>query len=77
MTKESIFRKNLFDQYKQKIIEINEHFDGCQYAEGNAPIDVYPWNCYEKQIFNLGMDAREELFYAVLTTMEKYDKKVT
>ena len=52
-----------FAKYKDKVREINTHYNDCHFRTSNAPIDVCPCFCYQKQIFQLGMDAQEKLFY--------------
>ena len=61
--KENKFDKKVFDAHVLKIMEINEHYDDCEYAERTAPIDVCACDCYKKQIFLLGREAEEKLFY--------------
>jgi hypothetical protein len=57
------FLDNLFAESKQKVMEINTHYNDCHFRNSSAPIDVCSCYCYQKQIFQLGMIAQEELLY--------------
>lgn len=44
-----------YKKNKKKVSEINEHFEGCNFRSSNIPIDECPCDCYNKQVFALGM----------------------
>ncbi len=48
---------------KEKIININEHFEGCRYGGRSIPIDECLCDCLEKQVFDLGMKQQRDNFY--------------
>ena len=52
-----------FSNAKEKVMEINTHYNDCHFRNSSAPIDVCSCYCYQKQIFQLGMQAQEALFY--------------
>lgn len=60
---EDKYKRNVFKKYKNKIMEINKHYDSCKYKDRHIPINECMCNCYEKQIFNMGREAQEKLFY--------------
>lgn len=55
---ESRWKKN-----REKVIEINEHFDGCRYENSSIPIDECLCDCFNKQVFWLGMEQKSKDFY--------------
>lgn len=48
---------------RDKILEINQHYDDCLHKDRLAPLDVCPCNCYQEQIFLLGSEAQRDQFY--------------
>ena len=56
--------KNLFKKYRERITNINEHYEGCQYSGRDIPIDVCMCDCHVKQIFEIGRKAERDLFYS-------------
>ena len=59
------FKDNVFSNYVDEILEINEHYDNCEYVNRSIPLDECACHCYDKQVFNLGRQAEEELFHGV------------
>ena len=51
------FYKTVFNANKETILEINEHFEDCNYRDSSVPINICPCDCYNMQIFNLGRQA--------------------
>jgi hypothetical protein len=41
--------------YRDKILQINEHYDDCIHKNKPWPINKCECNCYEEQIFLLGV----------------------
>ena len=60
---ETIHDKRAFDSYIERILEINEHYEGCHFHNRSIPIDECTCNCYNKQIFKLGMEEQKRQFY--------------
>ena len=59
------FKDTVFDNFMDEILEINEHYEDCRYFNRDIPIDECACNCYDKQLFNLGRQAEEELSQGV------------
>ena len=53
------FLDESFAKSKDKIMEINTHYNDCHFRNSSAPIDVCSCYCYQKQIFQLGVEAQE------------------
>lgn len=51
----------IYDKYKDKIIAINQHIQGCGYTTRSVPVSVCPCDCYTKQLFTLGRKAEQNL----------------
>jgi len=60
--KNNHFKDAVFKQYREKILLISEHYDGCKYENRDIPISACQCDCFCKQIFNLGRDAEKDLF---------------
>lgn len=56
------FKHESFKNAKEKIYDI-DHYDDCKYVGYSAPINEMPCDCYSEQLFALGMEAQEALFY--------------
>jgi len=54
---------NFYLANRDKILEINEHYEGCNYVHRNVPMNECACNCYEEQIFLLGSEAQRDQFY--------------
>ena len=52
------YKNKVFEEYKEQIIGINEHFEGCRYTNKPYPINECLCDCYNKQVFNLGLGFR-------------------
>lgn len=54
-----------FEDNIDEILNINEHYDDCHYDESMSfiPMNECMCRCYEKRIFEIGMQALEKLFY--------------
>ena len=52
-----------FKKNKTKVSEINEHFEGCNFRSSSIPINDCPCECYDKQVFAIGMRQGTENFY--------------
>ena len=56
--------KKVFMKNRDKVLEINEHYDGCKYANRSIPIDECMCDCYNRQVFKLGRVAESDMFYS-------------
>ena len=55
--------KAMFEEHREKVIAVNEHYDNCNFSTRMIPMDECPCDCYIKQIFKLGRQAERDSFY--------------
>ena len=53
------------DVLQEQLLSITGHYDGCNYKNSSAPMDVCPFLCYERKIFDLGGKKFKPLYIAI------------
>lgn len=62
--KDDKLSRTVFNMHRNKIMEISDHYEGCEYEKRLVPIDECLCDCYTKQIFDLGREVERDLFYS-------------